>query len=252
MTVPASPPASSPGPAGDGIAPRPPYTEATTGYWQALLDDDAVAARRAPPWRFGVPVPVDPGRWLLLPIRPRPGAGDRAVASLIANQASFAVADALADAMTALARPLDADTVVGLPTLGMVFAPRVAQGLGLSRYVPMGYSRKFWYDDALSAPVNSLTTPDQAKRIRLDPNQLSLVRGRRVVIVDDAISTGGTAAAVWALLESLGAEVLALVVAMRQGHAWRAALGPQRAQRVLGVFDSPMLRLGGDGWHPES
>ena len=205
-----------------------------------------------PPWRFGVPVAVAPGRWLLLPIRPRPGAGDRAVASLIANQASFEVADALADAMTMRAAPLAADAVVGLPTLGMVFAPRIARNLGHTRWVPMGYSRKFWYDEALSAPVRSLTTPDQAKRIFLDPNQRACIDGRRVVIVDDAVSTGGTAAAVWTLLESLGAQVAGLVVAMRQGEAWRDALGADRAARVHGVFDSPLLRLRDDGWHPEA
>ena len=65
----------------------------------------------------------------------------------------------------------------------------------LIRYVPLGYSRKFWYDDALSEPVHSITSPETGKRLRLDPNLLPLLDRRRTVLVDDAISTGATA--VW-------------------------------------------------------
>jgi hypothetical protein len=67
----------------------------------------------------------------------------------------------------------------------------------------LGYSRKFWYDDALSEPVNSITSLDVGKLLRLDPNLLPLVEGRRVALVDDAIST--TVVAVRLLLK-IGAK----------------------------------------------
>jgi adenine/guanine phosphoribosyltransferase-like PRPP-binding protein len=98
----------------------------------------------------------------------------------------------------------------------------------------------------------SLTSPDRAKRIYLDPNQLALVQGRRVVLVDDAISSGRTAPPVWDLLERLGAQVAGYGVAMRQGPHWRAALGPERAARVVGVFDSPLLHGTPEGWVPQT
>jgi hypothetical protein len=41
-----------------------------------------------------------------------------------------------------------------------------------------------------------------------------------------------------------------MVVAMRQGSAWRQSMGPERASRVAGVFDSPLLALKDDGWWP--
>ena len=47
-----------------------------------------------------------------MPIRALPGSGDRAVASLIANQASLEVADALTQAMGELAHGLGPDVVV--------------------------------------------------------------------------------------------------------------------------------------------
>jgi adenine/guanine phosphoribosyltransferase-like PRPP-binding protein len=231
------------------------FVRPTTGFWQALLDapDDASAAAfpAGPPYRYGYPAPLPDRRRLVLPIRKVAGTSDRAVASLIANQASFEVVRALAAHMADLARPMNCDVIAGLPTLGMVFAPLVAEQLAHARYVPLGYSLKFWYDEALSASVQSLTTPTQGKRVYLDPNQLPLIAGRRVVIVDDAVSTGGTLVAVIELLERLGAEIAGVVVAMRQGSAWRDRLGPDRAALVAGVFDSPRLTLRDDGWWPE-
>lgn len=206
-----------------------------------------------PPWRHGVPVRLTSGQTdhvLLLPIRVLPGDGDRAVASLIANQASLVVADALTQTMGEIARRVEADVVVGLPTLGLVFAPGVARALGHARWVPMGTSRKFWYDDALSASVASITSPGAGKRLYLDPHQLPLLVERRIVLVDDAVSTAQTLASVWDLMEGLGATVVGAVVAMRQGDRWRRALGPRREGLVHGAFDSPLLRRDVDGWWP--
>ena len=70
-------------------------------------------------------------------------------------------------------------------------------------------------------------------------------------VVDDVVSTAQTLDRVWTLLERLGTVVTGSVVAMRQGTAWRRALGQQRAGAVAGVFDTPRLRLRADGWWPE-
>ena len=229
------------------------FTRPTTGFWQELVTAASLAASTSfsltPPYRYGVPVQLPDGRYLVLPIRQISGQEGHAVASLIANQASFDVVRTLSAMMAALARPFAPEVVVGLPTLGFAFAPLVAEHLGHARFVPLGYSRKFWYDDTLSMPVQSLTTPGVGKRIFLDPNQLALLKGRRVVLIDDAISTGGTLTAVLALFESAGVEVTGIVVAMRQGNVWRERLGAARAATV-GVFESPRLRLREDGWWP--
>jgi len=226
---------------------RAPWIEPTTGYWQSF---DPGSASREAPWRYAYPARLPDGRVLRLPIRRVPGDGLRAVASLIANQASLEVVDGLAAFMAELARPLGADVVIGLPTLGQVFVPGIAARLRQARAVPLGYSRKFWYDDALSVELRSITTPDGGKRAFLDPNQLPLVQGRRVAVVDDAASTGSTLAGVLPFLESLGARVAGVVVAMLQGDRWRDTLGA-RAFLVQGVFSCPRLVLRDDGWYPE-
>jgi hypothetical protein len=133
-------------------------TRPTTSYWQRLLDSGPGAKAPQPPYRFDYPVRLPDGRVLLLPLRELPEGG-RAVATLIANQASFGVVSALAEHMAALGRSAGIDIIVGLPTLGLAFAPLVAERLGHERFAPLGYSRKFWYQDALSEPVFSITSP---------------------------------------------------------------------------------------------
>jgi adenine/guanine phosphoribosyltransferase-like PRPP-binding protein len=116
----------------------------------------------------------------------------------------------------------------------------------------MGYSRKFWYDANLSTPVSSITSPSHElnqKRLWLDPHQLSLLTGnRRVALIDDAVSSGTTMLAAWQLLEALGVNVVVCGVAMKQGAKWGDVLGEERAGRLVGVFDSPLLEAVPDGW----
>jgi adenine/guanine phosphoribosyltransferase-like PRPP-binding protein len=226
----------------------------TTTFWQAVRPAGDFPVAPQPPFRYGYPARLPDGSYLELPLRRIAGSPDRAVASLIANQASFSVVETLAGFMAGLARPLSPDVIVGLPTLGLAFAPLVAQGLGMDNFVPLGYSRKFWYDEALSVPVRSLTTPGAGKTLYLDPNMLPRLKGRRMVVVDDAISSGQTIVSSLALLQRAGAEVSGVVVAMLQGDAWRAhlaAAGQEWPGKVHGVFKSPRFVITPKGWTPE-
>jgi adenine/guanine phosphoribosyltransferase-like PRPP-binding protein len=233
--------------AGDGARTGP-----TTAYWQHLLEGWPGGIAPRPPYRLDFPVRLPDGRVLLLPLRTLPDGG-HAVASLIANHASFAAVAALADHMADLARAVGADLIVGMPTLGLTFAPLIAQRLGHERYVPLGYSRKFWYDDALSEPVFSITSPGGEKRIYLDPNVVPLLQGKRICLVDDAISTGSSVLAGHRLLARLGLELTAVVVAMKQTTRWQGPLGavsPELRDGVRGVFGCPLFAASRDGWMP--
>jgi adenine/guanine phosphoribosyltransferase-like PRPP-binding protein len=138
---------------------------------------------------------------------------------------------------------LEPDVIVGLPTLGLAFAPGVARGLGHDNYVPLGYSRKFWYRDALSVPIRSITSPNEAKRLYIDPLILPRLAGRRAVVIDDVASTGASLTAVAALLGALGVEIAGCVVAMRQG-------ANDLPRPVLSVFQTPRFVRRPDGWWP--
>lgn len=226
------------------------FTCATTPYWQTLHPPNTFAQAQ-PPYRYAYPVCLPDGRYLELPIRKSAANPHHAVASFIANHASFEVVEVLADFMADLTRAQAPEIIVGLPTLGLVFAPMVARRLGFANYVPFGYSRKYWYDETLSVPVRSITSPDTYKRLYLDPHLLPRLQGRRVVVMDDAISTGQTTAAALTLARLAGAEVSAVVVAMIQGERWKsllAAQAPEWKGEVCGVFYSPRLVRVEEGW----
>jgi len=113
----------------------------------------------------------------------------------------------------------------------------------------MGYSRKFWYDEALSADVSSITSPTLGlKKVYLDPHQLPLVKGKRIVIIDDAVSSGSTLKATWDLLEKIGCDIAACGVVMKQGSKWEDVLGPKRVSKLVYVLESPLLQAINDGW----
>jgi adenine/guanine phosphoribosyltransferase-like PRPP-binding protein len=211
------------------------------GFWQ----DFATQVAAGPPFtdRYSVAVGTE---ILDLPIRPLP-APDRALASLIANQASFAVVDAITAQMAALARQFAPDIVVGLPTLGLAFAPGVARALGHAHFVPLGYSRKFWYREDLSVEIHSVTSPGAGKRLYVDPLILPRLAGRRVLVVDDVASTGASLRAAAALLSKGGVSVAGGVVAMRQGAADPA----QDPFPIAHVFATPRFTRRADGWWPD-
>ena len=195
------------------------------------------------------PAALDDGRQICLPIRPLAD-GEHALASLIVNQASFEVLEALAADLAAQLLPFKPDVVIGLPTLGLTLAAAVARHLGHSRYVPLGTSRKFWYLEELSVPMSSVTTR-QEKRLYIDPRMLPLIENRRVALVDDVISSGSSIIAGLSLLAASGIRPAVIGAAMLQSDRWRekiAAFGPEWPERVRGVFSTPLLTKAEGGW----
>ncbi|OCJ08701.1 phosphoribosyltransferase [Rhizobium sp. AC44/96] len=185
----------------------------------------------------------DDGRQLRLPVRVMTD-GQHALASLIINQASFEVLDALAERLAAKLRAFDVDVIVGLPTLGLTLAAAVAQKLGHRRYVPLGTSRKFWYRDELSVPLSSITTPTQQKRLYIDPRMLPLFENRRVALIDDVISSGTSIVSGLDLLAGCAITPVAIGAAMLQSDRWRDTLdasGSHWQERTIGVFSTPVL-----------
>ncbi|WP_045392633.1 phosphoribosyltransferase [Falsirhodobacter sp. alg1] len=211
-------------------------------FWQAFIPADTAPAG---PWRDAYPASLPDGQALLLPIRPLVGTRN-AIASLILNQASLAVEAHLADVLAGRLEGYAPDVIVGLPTLGLSLARAVAERLGHPRYIPMGTSRKFWYDEALSVPLSSITTADSTRRLYLDPRLLPLLQGRRVALIDDAISTGSSLLAGLRVLELAGAKPVVLGAAMLQTARWHAPLSDHP---VEGIFHSPLLEGETGAWN---
>jgi adenine phosphoribosyltransferase len=122
------------------------------------------------------------------------------VTTLLKNPASFRQAvDALIDPF----RTRGVDLVVGIEARGFIFAPTVAYALGAG-FVPVRKPGKL---PAASLKVAyQLEYGTDALEIHVD----AIEPGQRVLIVDDLIATGGTAAAVAEMVGKMGGQVVGL------------------------------------------
>jgi adenine/guanine phosphoribosyltransferase-like PRPP-binding protein len=206
-------------------------------YWQDFAD---LPPPR--PWRSSYPAAMPDGSALWLPIREL---GATAIAGLIANQTSFPVLDRLVGWLAERAAPLAPDIILGLPTLGHAVAPALARALGHPRWAAAGYSRKLWYEDSLSVPITSITTPDH-RRLWLDPRLLPWLEGRRILLVDDVLSTGRSIRAGLALMQAAGIAPIGVGTLMTQTERWRDGWNP--AIPVVSAFATPLLHRTPQGW----
>jgi adenine/guanine phosphoribosyltransferase-like PRPP-binding protein len=223
-------------------------------YYDRIVAAADMPVLPPPPYRDSFPVKLPDGDWALLPFLALPPDFTSAIAYLCITENSFVLEDRLSSAMADLARPLQPDVVVGMPTLGMVLAASVGKKLGHAHYVPLSYSRKFWFEDELSIPVNSITTPVQPKTVYIDPRLLERLEGKRVLLVEDVISTGGTVAAELALMKKIGANVIGVVTAIRETRVWidkLSAIDPNYRALVRSPICCPLFRKSGDGWIPD-
>jgi len=92
------------------------------------------------------------------------------------------------------------DRVVGIEARGFIFAPMVAYRLNAG-FVPVRKPKKL--PAATARATYSLEYGQDALEIHRD----AISQGHQVLIIDDLLATGGTAAAVAGLVESLGGKV---------------------------------------------
>ena len=201
-------------------------------------------------WESSYPVPLKDGSTLEIPLTPLPG-GEGAIALLMSNQCDFTVTDRLASLMAEEAAAFAPDCIAAVPTMGLEYASLVARKLGHGNYVAMGFSRKFWYDADAYEEIRSSTSGSQVKRLYLDPHILHRIKGRRVLVVDDVINTGASAAAAVRLLKKLGAEVAGTLVVLTEGRDWeRTMRDPLIADSatVRGIGHIPLFLRHEHGW----
>jgi len=109
-------------------------------------------------------------------------------------------------AIDALIKPFknkQIDVVVGVEARGVIFAPTVAYALGAG-FVPVRKPKK------LPAPTRSVSYQLEYGSDNLEIHEDAIQTGQRVLIVDDLIATGGTAAAVADMVEEMGGSVVGL------------------------------------------
>jgi adenine phosphoribosyltransferase len=141
--------------------------------------------------------------------------------------------------------PLGVDIVAAVATMGIPLAIEVTRALGLDEYAILHKTPKVHLANAIIETVRSITT-DQEQRLLFDRARIPVVAGRRVAIVDDVISTGGSSRAALNLIRRVGGEPVAFGALLTEGGLWRSTLGEDTALvHTLGAI--PLFRHESDG-----
>jgi len=133
-----------------------------------------------------------------IPDFPKPGILFRDITTLLQN------ADGLRytiDAMAEQVTDLSTDYVIGMESRGFIFGTALAYKLGKG-FIPVRKPGK------LPAAVYSVEYALEYGTDKLEMHQDAFHSGSRVLIVDDLIATGGTAAATANLVQQAGAELV--------------------------------------------
>jgi len=141
--------------------------------------------------------------------------------------------------------PVGVDIVVSVATMGIPLAIEVTRALGLDDYVILHKTPKIHLKDAVAEPVQSITTANP-QRLLFDRARLEAVDGRRVAVVDDVISTGGSMRAALNLLRSVRAEPVVIGTLVTEASEWRTTLGAD-AGLVRALGSIPVFRAEPDG-----
>jgi adenine/guanine phosphoribosyltransferase-like PRPP-binding protein len=174
-----------------------------------------------------------------------PLSDDLTIALLICVDHGVAFAETAGRELADLMRPSAPEIVVSVATMGIPLAIEASRALGLDDYVILHKTPKIHLGETWAEPVTSITT-DTPQKLRMDPARVTAVRGRRVAVVDDIISTGASTLAALRLLRRIGAEPVVIGTLMTEGSGWRSALGAD-ADNVRALGSMPLFRPAAKG-----
>ena len=155
---------------------------------------------------------------------PQPGIVFKDITPILADAALFREA---ISRLCATASGVRIDKVVGVDARGFIFAAAVADRLGAG-FVPVRKQGKLpWktYQTGYALEYGEAV---------LELHQDAVLPGESVLLVDDLLATGGTAAAALQLLDQVGAKVVGISVLIELAFLHgRAKLAPHPVHAIL-------------------
>lgn len=133
-----------------------------------------------------------------------------------------ASAAALADKL----QPFPADVLVTAEAKSIPLVYELSALMGLP-HVVLRKTYKSYMGQAISAETESITT-GTLQTLYLDEKDIALIHGRRVILVDDVISTGSTLKGMQQIITQAGGNIIKMAAVFTEGNAdWQqiVALG---------------------------
>lgn len=110
------------------------------------------------------------------------------------------------------------DIMITSESKGIPLIFEMARQAGSNQYIVARKMQKLYMSDTFSCEVNSITTAKK-QTLYLDGKDAELMRGKRVLIVDDVISTGESLRAIEELVEHAGGNIVGKIAILAEGDA---------------------------------
>lgn len=110
------------------------------------------------------------------------------------------------------------DFMITAESKGIPLIHEMARQAGENQYILARKAPKLYMRDVKGVEVRSITT-DFQQTLYLDGKDIEAMRGKRIVIVDDVISTGESLNALEQLVEAAGGEIVGKMFAVAEGDA---------------------------------
>ncbi|MBO6179877.1 MAG: adenine phosphoribosyltransferase [Selenomonadaceae bacterium] len=144
----------------------------------------------------------------------------------ISNELAIAAFVILGDAeltqKTAIAlaekAPRDVEILMTAETKGIPLVIEMARALNMNRYVVARKSIKGYMNNVIFVEDFSITTKGK-QMLYVADDDINLIKGKKVLLVDDVISTGGSMKALKTLAEKAGAKVIGQAAILAEGDA---------------------------------
>ena len=128
-----------------------------------------------------------------------------------------------AGALAARLAGYDFDFLVGPEAKAVPLLHALSAILGHRQYIVCRKSVKSYMQDPLIVETQSITT-EGVQTLVLDGVDAARLRGKRVAVVDDVVSTGGSMEAVDTLMEKVGARVVCRAAVLKEGSDYTGDL----------------------------
>ena len=98
----------------------------------------------------------------------------------------------------------DCDVLITAESKGLQLTHCVARELGQKFYAVARKTKKLYMQDGIEVEIESSITTGQPQKLYLSKHDADLIRGKKVGIVDDVVSTGASLLGLEALVEKAG------------------------------------------------
>ena len=117
-----------------------------------------------------------------------------------------------------LKRAPEYDYIITAESKGIPLAYEMARQAGDQKWFLARKGAKLYMQNVFSVEVKSITT-DHVQKLYLDGEDAALMRGKRILVVDDVISTGESLLAIEELVKQAGGIVCGRMAILAEGEA---------------------------------